>query len=81
MLERGDRRPGAVFGEKPRSVSRTLLERARRALPDGCEQRYVTQLARFREFLEHNEFELALDTLDEIGRLVSCRGGFWRNLE
>jgi hypothetical protein len=25
-------------------VSRTLLERARRALPDGCEQRCVTQV-------------------------------------
>ena len=62
-------------------VSPTLLERARRALPDGCEQRYETQLARYREFLEHSEFELALDALEEIGHLVACRGGFWRDLE
>lgn len=27
------------------------------------------------------EFELALDTLEEIGHLVSCRGGFWRDSE
>ena len=58
-------------------ASRTVLERARRALPDGSEQQYVTLLARYREFLEHNEIELALDTLEEIGHLVSCRGGFW----
>jgi hypothetical protein len=41
----------------------------------------VTLLARYHEFLEHNEFELALDTLEEIGNLVACRGGFWRDLE
>jgi hypothetical protein len=62
-------------------VSRTLLERARRALPVGCDQKYVTQLVRYHEFLEHDEFERALDTLEEIGHLVSCRGGFWRDLE
>jgi hypothetical protein len=55
-------------------ASRTVLERARRALPDGSEQQYVTLLARYSEFLEHNEIELALDTLEEIGHLVSCRG-------
>jgi hypothetical protein len=62
-------------------VSRTVLERARRALPDGCEQQYETQVARYREFLEHSEFELALDALEEIGHLVACRGGCWRDLE
>jgi hypothetical protein len=67
--------------QKSWSVSRTLLERARRALPVGSEQEYVNQLARYREFLEHYEFEIALDTLEELGHLVSCRGGFWRDLE
>jgi len=62
-------------------ASRTVLEPARRALPDGSEQQYVTLLARYGEFLEHNEIELALDTLEAIGHLVSCRGGFWRELE
>jgi Global regulator protein family len=60
--------------QKSWSVSRTLLERARRALPVGSEQEYVNQLARYREFLEHYEFEIALDTLEELGHLVSCRG-------
>ena len=41
--------------QKSWMVSRTLLERARRVLPVGPEQRYVTQLARYHEFLEHNE--------------------------
>lgn len=55
-------------------ASHSVLERARRALPDGSEQQYVTQLARYCEFLEHNEIELALDTLEEIGHLVSFGG-------
>jgi hypothetical protein len=62
-------------------ISRTLLERARRALPVSAKQKYVAQLARYDEFLEHNEFELALDALEEIGHIVACRGGFWRDLE
>jgi hypothetical protein len=48
----------------------TLLERARRALPAGSEQAYATQLARYREFLEHKELELALDTLEDVGHHV-----------
>jgi hypothetical protein len=62
-------------------VSRTLLERARRALPDGSEQAYATRLARYGEFLESNEFEMALDMLEELGHIVLCHGGFWRDLE
>ena len=59
-------------------VSRTLLARARRALPDASEQQHETPLARYDEFLENNEFELALGALEEIGHLVSCCGGFRR---
>lgn len=47
-------------------VSRTLLERARRALPVSAKQKYVTQLPRYQEFLENNEFEVALDKLEEL---------------
>src|SRR5690349_14739432 len=65
-------------------ISETLLESARHALPaptESNEQKYAALLGRYREFLEHNELELALDTLEELGHLVRCRGGFWRDLE
>lgn len=42
---------------------------------------YERLLSEYRSFLEHNELELALDMLEELGDLVPCRGGFWRNLE
>jgi hypothetical protein len=70
--------------QKSWKITETLLERARSALPvvpKQHEQEYVTLLARYREFLEHNELDLALDTLEELGHLVCCRGGFWRDLE
>jgi len=65
-------------------ITETLLESARRALPASTEtheQEYATLLGRYREALEHNELELALDMLEAFGHLVSCRGGFWRDLE
>ena len=65
-------------------ITETLLERARHALPDAPvqhEQERAALLARYQEFLEHNELELALDILEELGRLISARGGFWRDLE
>jgi hypothetical protein len=65
-------------------ITETLLERARRALPASFaahEQQYAALLIQYGEFVAHNEFELALNVLEELGDLVSCRGGFWRNLE
>jgi hypothetical protein len=65
-------------------ITETLLKRARRALPDipaDHEHECAAHLAQYRKFLEHNEFELALDRLEELGHLVSARGGFWRDLE
>lgn len=62
----------------------TLLERARNALPASTgmnEQEYVALLTQYRQFLEHNELELALDMLEALGHLASCRGGFWQDLE
>ena len=59
----------------------TLLERAKRALPSKArEEEYAAHLAQYKEFLDHNELELALDELEELGNLVPCRGGFWRDL-
>jgi hypothetical protein len=65
-------------------ITETLLERARHALPDAPvrhEQEYAEHLAQYREFLEHNELELALDILEKLGHLIPARGGFWRDLE
>jgi hypothetical protein len=62
-------------------ITETLLERARHALPVGHEQEYAALLPRYREFLANNELELALDVLEELGHLISARGGFWRDLE
>ena len=65
-------------------VTETLLERARRALPEPTaenKEEYQNLLSEYNQFLEHNELELALDMLEELGGLVHCRGGFWRDLE
>jgi len=62
-------------------ITETLLERARHALPARHEQAHAALLTQYREFLEHNELELALDILEELGHLISARGGFWRDLE
>ena len=62
-------------------ITQTLLERARRALPVQHEPEYAALLTRYHEFMEHNELELALDILEELGQLTSARGGFWRDLE
>jgi hypothetical protein len=65
-------------------VTEVLLERARRALPAppaANEEEHRMLLARYHEYLQHNELELALDALEELGKLVACRGGFWRDLE
>jgi len=62
-------------------ITRTLLERARHALPGRHEPEYAVLLTRYHDFVEHNELELALDVLVELGQLTSARGGFWHDLE
>jgi hypothetical protein len=65
-------------------ITVTLLERARNALPDLPalhEQEHAALLTQYREFLQQNELGLALDMLEELGHLLSARGGFWRDLE
>lgn len=41
----------------------------------------VKQLLVYREFLEHNELELALDELAEVAMNFGCKPGFWRRLK
>jgi hypothetical protein len=59
---------------------RTLLQRARRSIRNPPPQAADID-KRFNEYLEHNELELALSALEEISELVTCRGGFWRDLD
>ena len=42
---------------------------------------YQRLVKTYREFVERNELELALDTLEELGHLSEYQGSFWRNLE
>ena len=35
----------------------------------------------FSSFLDHNELELALGMLQDLGELFASGGGFWRDLE
>jgi hypothetical protein len=65
-------------------ITETLLEQARQALPTvpaQHEQESAAVLAQYREFLEHNELELALNILEDLGHLISATGGYWRDLE
>lgn len=52
----------------------TILRRARHTVPpEHHENARVAELGRqFEEFIKHNELELALNCLEEIGNLVPC---------
>jgi hypothetical protein len=39
------------------------------------------RLASFDEFMEHQEFELALDMLQDVGGEFECSALFWRKLK
>lgn len=64
-------------------ISETLLKRAHQVLPRPGkkeEEQFCALEKEFFEYLEHNEHELALDMLQELGELVVPRGGFWKDL-
>ena len=70
--------------EESWSVTRTLLSRARAALPlpsPDAKAEFEETLAEYEHMLDHNELELALDALEHAGSLVTSRGGFWKDLE
>ena len=39
------------------------------------------RLASFAEFMDHREFELALDVLQDVGGEFDCSATFWRRLK
>lgn len=63
-------------------ISAALLRQAHRALPRPTkdEARFAHLEKEFFEYLDHNEHELALDMLQELGELAEPRGGFWKDL-
>jgi hypothetical protein len=66
------------------TVVEALLERARNALAAPSpthEAAYGALVARYHEYLQHNELELSLDALEELGNLASAPTTFWRDLE
>lgn len=63
---------------------RTLLERARQALPNptaDVEEEFRNIMDQYTEMLAHNELGLAFDALEELGDLVTPPIEFWRDLE
>lgn len=50
-----------------------------RAVADGTNGSSLQ--AEYREYLDHNELGLALDTLETIGKQIDAPAEFWRNLE
>ena len=60
------------------------LRSAQQALPVSTsdnQAEYQRLTKDFEEYLEHNELELALNMLEELGELNLCRGGFWRRMQ
>jgi hypothetical protein len=65
-------------------VTEAHLEHARGCLPlpsPEATEEYGQLLSEYQSFLEHNELELALNTLEAFGDLIPCKSSFWRNLE
>lgn len=68
---------------KQNQQTATHLRHARQQLelPEAVPKRVAELLPQFNEYLDHNELEIALDVLQEVGEEIPCRGGYWRTLE
>lgn len=77
-------RKGVTPGQWKRlKVSEALLKNAHGALPRpglDAEARFKELEKEFIDYLDHNEHELAMNMLEELGELVQPRGGFWKDL-
>ena len=66
--------------EKQWKLTIAELESARGYIPpEGLDDELAKYLHEYNEFLEHNELELALDMLEEIGESMSLPEEFWRS--
>jgi hypothetical protein len=67
--------------QKTWNLVETFLRNARSELDVGPMSAEVSELlAEFDGYLSHNELELALDALTDVGKLTSARGRFWHSL-
>jgi hypothetical protein len=57
-----------------------LLEQARKELSKSHRKEFETRLKEYHEWLSHNELELALDQLEEIGMEAPLSNDFWKFL-
>lgn len=68
--------------EESQKVTIGHLEAARKLLP---EEMFFEEAKAFDkeylEYLEHNELELAMNSLNDLGVLCNAPSGFWRQLE
>ena len=63
-------------------ILRSLLLEARSEIdPNESAGLGGGRLASSTEFMEHREFELALDTLQDVGGEYECSVTFWRRLK
>jgi hypothetical protein len=73
-MARADLEQSWAITMKHLEAASVLLPENAVAGPDGG------RLAEYRHYLEHNEFELALDELADVGLANSPPVGFWQNL-
>ena len=61
----------------------SLLTEARNLLGSSVDRsnRVTERLASVEEFIEHREFEVALDILQDVGGEFECPASFWRRLK
>lgn len=57
------------------SLIKADLLRARNLLPNSCGD--AASLRQYKDFLEHNEFELACDALEESAKNHTVSANFW----
>jgi hypothetical protein len=65
-------------------ATEAVLNRACAALPApsaAARDEFEAAVAQFREYISHNELELAFEELQAAAALANCRGGVWRDLE
>ena len=68
---------------KRREILRSLLTEAQNDLnlPPDQPEWIAERLASVAEFVDHHEFEVALDVLADIGGGFECSSRFWRRLK
>ncbi len=68
--------------EKSWAITRKHLEKARSFLPTYPIQTDITEsIEAYQDFIDHNEFELAMGQLEGLGEVHPCPKAFWKELK